>query len=100
MEVQDASEVQHPLHEVQLAAPLPGARWIRRTELVRRLSSLSDEVPLVLVVAPPGYGKTTAVRQWAQTTRSRVAWVLASREHRDRQRLVRDLALALLQVGP
>src|SRR5947209_5625936 len=78
----------------------PGERWIRRAGVVRLLSTVPDYVPLVLVVAPPGYGKTTAVSQWAVTTSSKVARVRITREHRDRATLVHDLALALLRVGP
>jgi LuxR family maltose regulon positive regulatory protein len=73
---------------------------IRRAAVVRRLSTVADDVSLVLVVAPPGYGKTTAVSQWARTTRSQVAWVDVSQEHAGRQRLVKDLAVALLRIGP
>jgi LuxR family maltose regulon positive regulatory protein len=74
--------------------------WVRRAELLRRLSSVGDDVALVLVVAPQGYGKTTAVRQWAQTSPSPVAWVSVSEVYRDRKRFVQELAVALLGIGP
>jgi LuxR family maltose regulon positive regulatory protein len=84
-------------------APLPpagGTPWVHRADLVRRLSSVADDVALVLVVAPPGYGKTTAVRQWARTTPSRVVWLSVTGRHQDRQRFVHDLALGLGRIGP
>src|SRR4051794_26928345 len=73
---------------------------IQRIEFVRRLSSLPQNAPLVLVVAPPGYGKTTAVRQWTRTTRSPVVWLRMDQEHQDRQQLVRGLARGLLRAAP
>jgi LuxR family maltose regulon positive regulatory protein len=93
-------DVRSPSRGTRPLTPGPGSTGVPRTELVERLSSLPDPVALVLVTAPPGYGKTTAVRQWASGTRDRVAWVRAGPEHRDRRRLVRDLAVALLPVGP
>jgi LuxR family maltose regulon positive regulatory protein len=68
---------------------------IHRDDLVRRLSSVADDITLVLVVAPPGYGKTTAVGQWARKTPSQVAWLTVTGQHQDRRRFVHDLALAL-----
>src|SRR4051794_17674079 len=93
-------EVLGPSRDKGLTTPGPSTPWIRRTRLLKTLSTLPDGVALVLVVAPPGYGKTTALLQWTRTTRRRVAWVRIGPEHHDRQRLVRDLARALLGLGP
>src|SRR4051812_14171587 len=73
---------------------------IQRIEFVRRLSSLPQNAPLVLVVAPPGDGKTTAGRPWTPTTRSPVVWLRMDQEHQDRQQLVRGLARGLLRAAP
>jgi len=62
---------------------------------MQRLSAVADDMALVLVVAPPGYGKTTAVGQWAGTTAGQVAWLTVTGQHQDRQRFVHDLALAM-----
>jgi LuxR family transcriptional regulator, maltose regulon positive regulatory protein len=58
------------------AAPPPPARAgiVPRTGLIERLLA-SDAVPVVCVVAPAGYGKTTLLAQWAQRTVHRVGWV-------------------------
>jgi LuxR family transcriptional regulator, maltose regulon positive regulatory protein len=49
--------------------PLVGRRWredrVRRAALVRRLSQ-SPEAPLAAIVAPPGYGKSSLISEWAQ----------------------------------
>jgi LuxR family maltose regulon positive regulatory protein len=49
---------------------------VARTELVDRLVAVHD-APVVSVVAPPGYGKTTLLAQWAERKQPRVGWVSA-----------------------
>lgn len=50
---------------------------VRRTELLELLEAAAD-VPLVVVSAPAGTGKTVAVAQWAQkVVGARVVWVAA-----------------------
>jgi ATP/maltotriose-dependent transcriptional regulator MalT len=51
--------------------------WCRRWGPARDVERLlaSDAVPVVCVVAPAGYGKTTLLAQWAQRTVHRVGWV-------------------------
>ena len=39
----------------------------------RRLESAGE--PLVLVVAPSGFGKTSLLTEWATTTGAQVAWL-------------------------
>jgi LuxR family maltose regulon positive regulatory protein len=53
---------------------MPDALVFRR-ELVRRFNAATAK-KLVLVVAPPGYGKSVLIGQWARSARSRrIAWV-------------------------
>jgi ATP/maltotriose-dependent transcriptional regulator MalT len=40
-------------------------RTVPRTDLLMRLKA-SSAVPVVAIVAPPGYGKTTLPEQWAE----------------------------------
>ena len=49
-----------------------GAR-VQRAVLLRRLESAGE--PLVLLVAPSGFGKTSLLAQWATTTDTQVAWL-------------------------
>jgi LuxR family maltose regulon positive regulatory protein len=65
---------------------------------MRTLSGVAAEVPLVLLVAPPGYGKTTALRQWAAEDHRRFGWVGLDESDNDPIRLLRHIALALHQV--
>jgi LuxR family transcriptional regulator, maltose regulon positive regulatory protein len=49
---------------------------VPRTRLVRRLLSCRD-TPIVLLVAPAGYGKSTVLAEWAFRDRRRFTWVAA-----------------------
>src|SRR5205814_6747687 len=68
----DKTDVPHDPESAPLFGALPTQAFhpsgpafpIRRARLVRTLGTVAPEVPLVLLVAPPGYGKTTALRQW------------------------------------
>src|SRR5262245_25849915 len=44
---------------------------------------MSSTEPVVSVVAPPGYGKTTLLTQWAERVSPRVAWVTCERSDND-----------------
>lgn len=53
---------------------------VARTRLDERLSS---DARVVLVVAPPGYGKTEVLRQWSEHAASDVGWLAVDPLHRD-----------------
>ena len=59
-----------------------------------------DEVSLVLLAAPPGYGRTTVVRQWVDSGGHVSGWLQTSPVHVDESRLARDIALSLRRGGP
>ena len=46
---------------------------VQRVALLRRLESAAE--PLMVVVAPSGFGKTCLLEQWAATTGAQVAWL-------------------------
>ncbi|HEV2952299.1 MAG TPA: AAA family ATPase, partial [Actinomycetota bacterium] len=72
---------------------------VPRTELVDRLQA-SRAVPLVTVVAPTGYGKTTVLAQWAAKDRRTFAWVTLDDDDNDPTALLTSIAAALDRVGP
>lgn len=83
-----------PLAEAKLAPP----RW--RPELVerprlRRALYASAEAALTLVAAPPGYGKTTAVRDWCANQKAAVAWLTIDENDNDPVRLWQYVATAI-----
>jgi LuxR family maltose regulon positive regulatory protein len=55
--------------------PPPFRRWmVPRARLVRRLVACRD-TPIVLIVAPAGYGKSTLLAEWATRDSRPFAWV-------------------------
>ena len=63
------------LLESKLHVPVARAGIVARDGLVDRLDAAT--VPVVAVVAPPGYGKTTLLAQFAARKGTRAAWVSA-----------------------
>jgi LuxR family maltose regulon positive regulatory protein len=87
------------LVESKLHPPPARPGIVARTGLVERLVA-SDGVPVVCVVAPAGYGKTTLLAQWAQHTPHRVAWVSVDQRDNDPAVLLTYLAVALDRLEP
>jgi LuxR family transcriptional regulator, maltose regulon positive regulatory protein len=61
--------------------PSPRRGTVERTALVQRLEA--SDSPVIMLVAPPGYGKTTVLAQWAERLGSKVAWVSCDRTDND-----------------
>src|SRR5262245_42838391 len=61
---------------------------------------MSSTEPVISVVAPPGYGKTTLLTQWAERLGPRVARISCERSHNDPVTLWGDILTALGQVTP
>jgi len=72
---------------------------VSRTALVERLLAAPSGA-VVCVVAPPGYGKTTLLAQWAQRKGHRVGWVTVDSHDNDPAVLLTYLAVALDRVAP
>jgi LuxR family maltose regulon positive regulatory protein len=72
---------------------------VPRTALLERLAA-ADAVPIVCVVAPPGYGKTTLLTQWARRGDRDVAWISVDRRDNDPVVLLAYVAEALDRVEP
>jgi LuxR family maltose regulon positive regulatory protein len=66
--------------------------------LVDRLATASE--PIISVVAPPGYGKTTLLAQWAERRSGPVAWVSCDGADNDPVVLLSALAVALNGIQP
>jgi LuxR family transcriptional regulator, maltose regulon positive regulatory protein len=76
-----------------------GHGLIDRPRLVRRLVR-SANVPLVLLVAPAGYGKTTLLSQWAEQDSRAFAWVTVDEGDNDVRRLLTSISSVLSQIEP
>jgi len=91
----------------KLGFALPGSKFRRpaarpgivaRTALVGQL--VNTRAPVITVAAPPGYGKTTLLAQWAERIGSRAAWLSCDEGDNDPVVLLSALALALDRIGP
>jgi LuxR family maltose regulon positive regulatory protein len=87
------------LVESKLDPPAGRPGTVLRTRLVNRLVSL-PYAPVIAVVAPPGYGKTTLLAQWARERGQPVAWVSCDEHDNDPIVLLTYLAAALDRVAP
>jgi LuxR family transcriptional regulator, maltose regulon positive regulatory protein len=85
--------------ESKLHPPVPRRGIVARTALVDRLVA-AQAAPIVAIVAPAGYGKTTVLAQWAERKRPRVAWVSCEDGDNDPAVLLAHLAVALARIEP
>ena len=72
---------------------------VRRSSLTGLLAR-DDSPPIVSVVAPPGYGKTTLLSQWAERSGRAFAWVSLDEKDNDPKVLLTYVAEALNAVQP
>ncbi len=83
----------------KLRRPLIRPGTVRRSSLIERLAR-GDPRPVVSVVAPAGYGKTTLLSQWAERNGQAFAWVSVDEADNDPKVLLRYVAEALDAVEP
>jgi hypothetical protein len=87
------------LNASKLRPPPPRSGTIRRSSLITQLAQ-EDSRPIVSVVAPPGYGKTTLLSQWAGRHEGNFAWVSVDEKDNDPKVLLSYVAAALDGVQP
>ncbi len=83
----------------KLRPPLIRPGTVRRSSLIERLVA-GDRCPIVSVVAPAGYGKTTLLSQWAERNGQSFAWVSVDEADNDPKVLLSYVAKALDAVEP
>ena len=83
--------------KLRIPSTRPGS--VRRTSLIERLAREISR-PIVSVVAPAGYGKTTLLAQWAERSGQAVAWVSVDEQDNDPTGLLGAVARALDAVQP
>ena len=83
----------------KLRAPLVRPGTVRRSSLIEGLAR-GDSRPIVSVVAPAGYGKTTLLSQWAGSNSQSFAWVSVDEADNDPKVLLSYIAEALDAVEP
>ena len=85
------------LVEAKLALPSVRHGVVERPRVMRALETGRDAA-LILVAAPAGYGKTTAVRAWCASLDAALAWVTLDSGDNDPVRLWRYVATAVDRV--
>jgi len=83
----------------KLRSPPTRAGTVPRSTLIDRLER-EDSRPIVSVVAPAGYGKTTLLSQWAGRNGRAFAWVSVDEADNDAKVLLSYVATALDRVQP
>jgi LuxR family maltose regulon positive regulatory protein len=82
----------------KLRPPVPRPGTVPRPGLIDRLAR--DDRPVVSIVAPPGFGKTTLLAQWAERSGRASAWVSVEEPDNDPRVLLSYIAEALNAVEP
>jgi LuxR family transcriptional regulator, maltose regulon positive regulatory protein len=81
--------------DLQRGCPPSREGFIQRSRLIAKLRNDPD-VPLIAIIAPAGYGKTSLLWEWlAQEDHSPGAWVTLKARHNDPCELRRDVEGAL-----
>src|SRR5262249_51468685 len=94
-----ARRPQFDLVASKLHRPLMRRGTVHRSSLIERLTQ-GDLRPIVSVVAPAGYGKTTLLSQWAERNGQAFAWVSVDEPDNDPKVLLAYVAEALDAVEP
>ena len=85
------------LAEAKLQMPLARPGIVARPELLATMLG-APRAPVLSVIAPPGYGKTTALVQWAESKAPRAGWVSADDHDNDPIVLLTYIAAALDRI--
>ena len=85
--------------EAKLLVPRRHSGMVRRTKLLRTLRSAPDR-PLISIVAPPGYGKTSLLVQWVSEDSRSIAWLTADDADNDPVVFLTYLATAIDRCTP
>jgi LuxR family maltose regulon positive regulatory protein len=96
---QDADEPVFDLVATKLLRPPVRPGTVGRSALIDRLAR-DDARPIVSVVAPAGYGKTTLLSQWAERSGLAFTWVSVDAADNDPKVLLTYIAEALNAVEP
>jgi len=86
------------MEETKRKSRLRPRRIIERPRLTRILDGSSAQV--VMLIAPPGYGKTTLAEQWTAAEGRRVAWYSCRPSSADVAVLSVGIAQAAIEVLP
>jgi LuxR family transcriptional regulator, maltose regulon positive regulatory protein len=92
------AEVPFDLVEAKLAVPSTRPGTVAKTDVIQALCA--SRSPLVTVIAPAGYGKTTFLARWAEADPRPFAWVALDSRDDDPVVLLRYIAGAMHRLEP
>jgi LuxR family transcriptional regulator, maltose regulon positive regulatory protein len=92
------TEAPFDLAEAKLGSPSIRPGTVAKADVIAELST--SRAPLVTVIAPPGYGKTTFLARWAETDPRGFAWLALDRRDDDPVVLLRYVAGAVHRLEP
>jgi LuxR family transcriptional regulator, maltose regulon positive regulatory protein len=84
---------------VQSGRRLPREGLVRRPRLLAKLTETQD-IPLVVVIAPAGYGKTSLLTEWVLQDQRPSVWLALEEWHNDPIQLTHGIASALQEIEP
>ncbi len=87
-----------PIIDSKVTAPPLRPGMVRRERVLRQL--LDGGPAVVSMVAPPGYGKTTILAQWASASAEPVAWLTIDALDNDPMVLMSYLGAAFNHISP
>jgi LuxR family maltose regulon positive regulatory protein len=92
-------EQREPLLRTKFFVPPIQSNWITRSRLSEQID-MSINKALTLVIAPPGYGKTTLVSRWLRETKTLSTWLSLDDEDNDPVRFLQCFITALQKIVP
>ena len=93
-------ELSYPVLKVKLNAPVLHTPFIVRQNLIRALDEgFVAPFHFTLVSAPPGYGKTTLVVKWLQSSGIPFAWVTLDKSDNNPVRFLKYISEALKTIN-
>jgi LuxR family maltose regulon positive regulatory protein len=87
----------YPLLHTKLHIPPRRSDWVRRPHLLEKLKK-SREATVILVSAPPGFGKTALLSEWIDQSKIPAAWLSLDPSDNDPARFLRYLISALQSI--
>ena len=97
-DVGDGTRISEPILRTKLHPPQLNAELVNRARLVEAIDR-AGEVPLTLVSAPAGYGKSVLLAQWVELLSSPVAWLSLDASDSQLRAFLRYLVAAVNTVS-
>ena len=91
--------VSSPVLKTKLYRPPMTGDLVHRTELIKELNRHKD-LPLTLVSAPAGYGKSFIISQWIQEIQVKYAWISMDDDHNIAHNFLNYLLAAIRLTYP